>query len=121
MPLLKESIHILLLLLLISGHPKRKDIEDILEWILNKGFTTAYSNVIQLKNEKGIALQDLLQEIHTYVHKIDFPTNIRIHLLDKMAEVEDRLAAGTNENIQTGSLVAAFQQAKNMVTAEVGS
>ena len=102
-----------------SGHPKRKDIEDILEWILNKEFTTAYQNVMRLKSEKGMALQDILEEIHSYVHKIDFPTDIRIHLLDKMAEIEDRLASGTNENIQTGSLVAAFQQAKNMVTAHV--
>lgn len=103
----------------ISGHPKRKDIEDILEWILNKEFSTAYSNVLELKTDKGMALQDILREIHLYVHKIDFPTSIRVHLLDKMAEIEDRLAAGTNENIQTGSLVAAFQQAKNMVAAEV--
>ncbi|XP_076815832.1 replication factor C subunit 5-like [Clavelina lepadiformis] len=102
-----------------TGHPKRNDIEDILEWILNKDFTTAYRNVMRLKTEKGMALQDILEEIHTYVHKIDFPTEIRIHLLDKMAEIEDRLAAGTNERLQTGSLVSAFQQAKNMVPAHV--
>ena len=102
-----------------TGHPKRKDIEDILDWILNKDFTTAYKNVMQLKNVKGMALQDILEEVHLFVHKIDFPTDIRIHLLDKMAEIEDRLALGTNENIQTGSLVAAFQQAKNMVAAKV--
>jgi len=90
-----------------------------LEWILNKEFTTAYKNVMHLKSEKGMALQDILEEIHSYVHKIDFPTDIRIHLLDKMADIEERLASGTNENIQTGSLVAAFQQAKNMVAAKV--
>ena len=90
-----------------------------MEWILNKDFTTAYRNVMRLKTEKGMALQDILEEIHTYVHKIDFPTEIRIHLLDKMAEIEDRLAAGTNERLQTGSLVSAFQQAKNMVPAHV--
>ena len=107
------------LILLFLGHPKSKDIEDILEWMLNKDFTTAYRNVMRMKTEKGMALQDVLEEIHSFVHKIDFPTDIRIHLLEKMADIEDRLAAGTNENIQTGSLIAAFQQAKNMVAATV--
>ena len=96
------------------GHPKKKDIEDILEWMLNKDFSTAYRSVFSLKAEKGIALQDILEQVHIYVHRIHFPVDICIHLLDKLANIEHRLSAGTNENLQTGSLVSAFQQAKNM-------
>ena len=86
---------------------------------MNKKFTEAYKSVMLLKTEKGVALQDILEELHSYVHKIDFPRNVRIYLLDRMAEIEDRLAIGANEHMQTGALVASFQQAKNMVASYV--
>ncbi|CAF4981711.1 unnamed protein product, partial [Rotaria magnacalcarata] len=41
-----------------------------------------------LKTIKGYALADILTELHRYVHRIDFPRDIRIHLLIKMADIE---------------------------------
>ncbi|XP_072048048.1 replication factor C subunit 5-like [Amphiura filiformis] len=102
---------------LCTGHPLRSDIESIVDWMLNKDFTTAYNNIMQLKTLKGLALQDILTEVHTYVHRIEFPLNVRIHLLDKMSEIEHRLAAGTSEKIQLSSLVSGFQIARDMVVA----
>lgn len=99
------------------GHPLRSDIENIVNWMLNKDFTAAYNNIQQLKTVKGLALQDILTEVHSYVHRIDFPQNVRIHLLIKMADVEHRLAAGTSEKIQLGSLISSFQIARDMVVA----
>lgn len=101
-----------------TGQPKKSDIEDMLEWMLNKEFSVAYRNLEVLKKEKGIALQDILTEVHKYVHKIDFPTNTKIMILDKMADIEYRLAAGASEKIQTTALVSIFQRAKNTVAAE---
>ncbi|PIK59007.1 hypothetical protein BSL78_04107 [Apostichopus japonicus] len=73
----------------------------------------------KLKTVKGLALQDVVTEVHTYVHRIEFPKNVRIHLLEKMADIiEHRIAAGTSEKIQLGSLVAAFQIARDMVMDE---
>ncbi|XP_071849306.1 replication factor C subunit 5-like [Apostichopus japonicus] len=100
------------------GHPLRKDIENIVNWMLNENFTTAYNNTHKLKTVKGLALQDVVTEVHTYVHRIEFPKNVRIHLLEKMADIEHRIAAGTSEKIQLGSLVAAFQIARDMVMDE---
>lgn len=103
---------------LCTGQPLRTDIESIVDWMLNKDFTTAYNNILQLKVMKGLALQDILTEVHTYVHRIEFPLQVRIHLLDKMSEIEHRLAAGTNEKIQLASLVSTFQVARDMVVQE---
>ncbi|KAL4223501.1 Replication factor C (RF-C) subunit [Mactra antiquata] len=100
------------------GHPLRKDIENIVYWILNENFTTAYNNIMQLKTAKGLALQDILTEVHKYVHKVDLPLHVRLHLLEKMAEVEHRLASGTNEKIQLSSLIAAFQVTRDMIVEE---
>ncbi|XP_071789945.1 replication factor C subunit 5-like [Asterias amurensis] len=101
-----------------TGHPLRSDIESIVDWMLNKDYTTAYNNIMKLKTLKGLALQDILTEVHIYVHRIDFPMKVRVYLLEKMADTEHRLAAGTSEKIQLGSLLSAFQIARDMVTDE---
>ncbi|XP_030831515.1 replication factor C subunit 5 [Strongylocentrotus purpuratus] len=102
---------------LCTGHPLRTDIENIVNWMLNEDFTAAFNHINQLKTLKGLALLDILLEVHTYVHRIEFPQKVRIYLLDKMSDIEYRLAAGTSEKLQLGSLVAAFQSAREMVAA----
>ncbi|XP_072921568.1 replication factor C subunit 5 [Hemitrygon akajei] len=101
-----------------TGHPLKSDIANILDWMLNKDFTTAYKNIMELKTLKGLALHDILTEVHTFVHRVDLPSSIRIHLLIRMADIEYRLASGTSEKIQLSSLIAAFQVARDMVVAE---
>ncbi|XP_009865707.1 PREDICTED: replication factor C subunit 5, partial [Apaloderma vittatum] len=101
-----------------TGHPLKSDIANILDWMLNQDFSTAYRNITELKTLKGLALQDILTEIHLFVHRVDFPPSIRIQLLIKMADIEYRLAAGTSEKIQLSSLIAAFQVTRDLIVAE---
>nr|XP_033810912.1 replication factor C subunit 5 isoform X2 [Geotrypetes seraphini] len=101
-----------------TGHPLKADIANILDWMLNKDFTTAYKNILNLKTLKGLALHDILTEVHLFVHRVDFPPSVRIHLLRKMADIEYRLASGTSEKIQLSSLIAAFQVTRDMIAAE---
>ncbi|XP_060079702.1 replication factor C subunit 5-like isoform X1 [Ylistrum balloti] len=100
------------------GHPLRRDIENIVNWVLNEGFTIAYNNIMDLKSAKGLALQDILREVHLYVHRIDLPVHVKINLLEKMADIEYRLASGTSEKIQLSSLIAAFQVARDLIVQE---
>ncbi|XP_050408192.2 replication factor C subunit 5 isoform X2 [Patella vulgata] len=100
------------------GHPLRRDIENIVNWILNENFTTAYKNLTEVKTAKGLALQDVLTEIHQYVHRIDLPVKVKMHLLEKMADIEYRLALGTSEKIQMSSMIAAFQAARDLITQD---
>ncbi|XP_064248776.1 replication factor C subunit 5 isoform X1 [Passer domesticus] len=129
-----------------TGHPLKSDIANILDWMLNQDFSTAYRKIMELKTLKGLALQDILTEIHLFVHRggervqlwmilerpnsplpftecfllstVDFPPSIRIQLLIKLADIEYRLAAGTSEKIQLSSLIAAFQVTRDLVVAE---
>eukprot|EP00092_Neocalanus_flemingeri_P035545 GFUD01038690.1.p1 GENE.GFUD01038690.1~~GFUD01038690.1.p1 ORF type:complete len:333 (+),score=112.92 GFUD01038690.1:175-1173(+) len=101
-----------------TGHPLRSDITNIVNWSLNEDFSTAYKNIQELKTLKGLSLQDILSEVHLYVHKLDLPAQVRIHLLVKMAELEARLMGGASEKIQLGSLLAAFQVTREMIKAE---
>ncbi|XP_019622788.1 PREDICTED: replication factor C subunit 5-like [Branchiostoma belcheri] len=99
---------------LVTGQPLRSDIANIVNWMLNEDFTTAYNNIFQLKTLKGLALQDILTEVHLFVHRIDFPMAVKMVLLDKMADAEYRLAAGTNEKLQLSAVIAAFQVVRNV-------
>lgn len=100
------------------GHPLRQDIENIVNWVLNENFLTAYNNIHQLKTSKGLALQDILTEVHTYIHRVDLPIQVRMQLLEKMADIEYNLASGTSERIQLSFMVAVFQTARDLITQE---
>ena len=43
-----------------------------------------------------------------FVFRVGMPGTARVALVNEMADVEQRLSAGTSERLQLGSLVAAF-------------
>ncbi|CAG2114310.1 unnamed protein product [Medioppia subpectinata] len=73
---------------LCCGRPLKEDIEQILGWLLNQKFTTIYENMLEMKREKGLALQDILKQLHPYIDRIDFPIDLKIEILEKMANIE---------------------------------
>lgn len=99
------------------GHPLKSDIHKIVNYLLNESFTDAYNQINNLKTLKGLALQDVLTQVHIFIHKIELPVNVKLMLLTKMADVEFRLASGTSEKIQLSSLIAAFQVAREAVSS----
>ncbi|KAG0053409.1 hypothetical protein BGZ83_001175 [Gryganskiella cystojenkinii] len=92
-----------------TGNPHPADIETIVNSMLTEDFTTAYSNISYLKTIKGMALQDILTELYSYLELIDLPSNARVYLLDKMADVEYKLSTGSNEKMQLTSLIGSFR------------
>lgn len=74
---------------LCTGQPLPTDIAKIVEWMLNENFSTAYesttiicssihwfifflspsADISRLKMLKGLALQDIITQIHTYIHR----------------------------------------------------
>ncbi|XP_012255893.1 replication factor C subunit 5 [Athalia rosae] len=96
------------------GHPLPSDIRSIANWLLNENYVLAYCKIQDLKTKKGLALQDILTELHLFVNRIEFPDNILINLVVKMADIERRVAAGCTEAVQLNALVAAFQCAREV-------
>ncbi|KAF9106274.1 hypothetical protein BGX29_009923 [Mortierella sp. GBA35] len=92
-----------------TGNPHPADIETIVNSMLTEDFTTAYSNISYLKTIKGMALQDILTEVYNYLELIDMPSNARVYVLDKMADVEYKLSTGANEKLQLTSLIGSFR------------
>jgi len=104
---------------LCVGHPPKADIANMVNWMLNESFSKAYEKIMELKTAKGLALTDIITEVHHYVHRIDFPSHVRIHLLSKLADIEYRLACGVNDKMELGALMSAFQVARDLVAREV--
>lgn len=103
------------------GHPLKSDISNIVHWLLNEEFSSAYKKIQDLKTVKGLALQDILTEVHLYIHRIEFPSPALVGLIIKMADIENRLASGTNENIQLSALLSAFITARDLVPVDTES
>jgi len=97
---------------LCTGNPLPSDIEQILYWMLNDDYSEAYKSIKQLKGLKGLALADILREIHMFVLKIQFPEEVKMQLIADIAQLEFMVANGANETLQTASLIGSFQIAR---------
>ncbi|KAG5684672.1 hypothetical protein PVAND_013889 [Polypedilum vanderplanki] len=101
------------------GHPLKKDIENIVYWLLNdENVKDTYKKMNALKVDKGLALEDILKQVHLYVQRLQLPPRVISQLVIKMANIEERLAHGTSENIQLAAFIAAFRLARQQVTVD---
>jgi replication factor C subunit 3/5 len=101
-----------------TGAPMPADIELIVNWMLSDDITSAFNKIFDLKTLKGIALADILSEVHKYMERIDFPPKVRIYLLKEMASLECRISNGTSEKLQLGALVSMFYIGRNLVKVD---
>ena len=94
-----------------TGHPTPEDVRTILSVMLSEALRQGVEHVQQIQQAKGLALQDIITELLPYVLRLDCKNQVaKMHIIDKMATVEAALAAGSNERIQLGALVSAFQE-----------
>ncbi|XP_017777931.1 PREDICTED: replication factor C subunit 5 [Nicrophorus vespilloides] len=100
---------------LCVGHPRPADIQYVIETILSKDFKTSYEKIREMQTVKGFALQDILSEALKYIYRIEFPFDFLIELWEAMAEIEFRLAAGSNEHMQLTAFISALQRGKSIV------
>lgn len=101
------------------GHPLKKDIDNIVHWLLNDDeFKDTYQKLNQMKINKGLALEDILTQVHLYVHRMKLPVRVLSQLIIKMASIEERLAQGCSEKIQVTAFIAAFRLARNQLSID---
>jgi len=98
-----------------TGNPLPADIQQILKWLLNDEFSTAYRNIQEMQEKKGLALVDITRELTEYVFRMNIPTEARMEVVDALADLEHRLLYATSETLQLGALVAAFTTARTAI------
>ncbi|KAK8970962.1 hypothetical protein KSP40_PGU009617 [Platanthera guangdongensis] len=102
---------------LCTGNPLPKDIEQIAYWLLNEPFTASYKYISGVKMRKGLALVDITREVTMFVFKIQMPSDIRIKLINDLADIEYRLSFGCNDKLQLGALISTFTNARCAIVA----
>ncbi len=98
-----------------TGKPTPIDQSKIMNSLLNDSFATTYETIKALQTDKGIALDDIVSDIHSKVIEFDIPANLKIFILKELSELEYRLSTSVNTNIQLASLVAIFARYRTMV------
>jgi replication factor C subunit 3/5 len=99
-----------------SGAPLPRDMDTILNWLLNADFVSACTNITQLCTSSGYALVDVLTELTPRLVALEGLDAAPLAcLLNGLSRVEQRLAAGTDEKLQTASLVGVFVQTRQLL------
>lgn len=101
---------------LTSGAPLPDDLEIISHSLFNDDFATAHEKIITLCKKKGYAMSDILLDLTTVVSNMELPPGALADLLDGMSNVEYRLASGTDEEIQSASLIGVFVRARSLMS-----
>jgi replication factor C subunit 3/5 len=100
---------------LTSGAPLPSDVDKILDLLLNANFRTCCEQITGMCTSKGYALVDVLQDLALRLTAMDLDSAPLARLLDGMSNVEHRLACGTDEKIQTASLVGVFIETRELL------
>jgi replication factor C subunit 3/5 len=66
--------------------------------------------------EFGYAVCDITTELSLLVAGTELPDQVTAYLMDKLSNIEYRLANGVSEKLQIGALVGAFIVARAMLT-----
>jgi replication factor C subunit 3/5 len=66
-------------------------------------------------------LTDIITEIHEYLGNTELPKEMRIYLLDHLAEVEHRLSSGASESIQLSTMLGHFKIAMEIAATSVSN
>jgi len=98
-----------------TGKPSMMQVDAIYNALLQKTYNDAYNTLLKLKNDHGLALDDILVEIHKLVLLTDMPDRTKGFLVKRMGNIEFRLAIGCDEKIQIAALVGGFIEARIIV------
>lgn len=90
------------------GQPNPDIIQDIFNSLMNDSVKESMNIISDIKIKKGVALQDIIEELHLLLLSYDLDDIIFAKIVQRLAEIEFRLSKGCNDELQVGALVAAF-------------
>jgi len=96
----------------VTGRPRKRDIDQMLKWLMELELRECVKLVTKLMVDNGVALSDIITDLHDLVTLIEYPTTVKCQLLIGLGDIENRLNQGANERIQLGALCALFARAK---------
>jgi len=97
-----------------TGVPPPADIDQFLHTLMNSSvsFSAGLTQLQQLLQSKGYALDDFLQLLHQRLAAMELPVQVRLSLLPTLADIDWRLKQGCNDRVQLAAIVGAFHEAR---------
>jgi replication factor C subunit 3/5 len=92
----------------VTGRPSPSDTQAIFDALTNQKFNEANSSILALKLEKSLSVDDIVREVHHQVMSTNMTDEMKMFVVNRLAEIEYRLAQGSNEKVQIASVVGSF-------------
>ncbi|WP_456487256.1 replication factor C small subunit [Candidatus Alkanophaga liquidiphilum] len=92
----------------ITATPSPEVVEALIRKALYEDFFEALEMLNTLLDEKGVAPDELLTQMHKTLLNMEIPPEKKVYLIDRIGEVDFRIAEGANERIQLEGLLAFF-------------
>lgn len=93
----------------ITSTARPDEIDELLELSINAGdFDGAESLLAQLLHERGIAPNELINQMYRALLKKDMDRSLKVQMIDHLGETDFRLSEGADSDIQMEALIARF-------------
>eukprot|EP01062_Namystynia_karyoxenos_P002782 TRINITY_DN10984_c0_g1_i1.p2 TRINITY_DN10984_c0_g1~~TRINITY_DN10984_c0_g1_i1.p2 ORF type:complete len:403 (+),score=136.01 TRINITY_DN10984_c0_g1_i1:93-1211(+) len=101
-----------------TGSPSPAVIREVVEALVNRPVTDASQELARIMTEKGVALSDIVREVHPWLVKMDVPLDVKCWALEQLAELEYQLAFSCDDRLQSGGLVGVMQLVRLAATED---
>lgn len=92
----------------ITSTARPDEISELLTLSLKGDFDGAESLLAQLLHERGIAPNELINQMYRALLKREMDRGLKVQLIDHLGEADFRLSEGANSDIQMEALIARF-------------
>src|SRR4030066_841827 len=87
---------------------KPEEVVELIKLALSGDFMKAKAKLDYLLIEQGLSGEDIIGQIYRAMLDMTIPDRLKVDLIDRIGEVDFRMAEGANERIQLGALIAHF-------------
>jgi len=92
----------------VSAAAKPEEVRQMLELALAGKFEEARNKLHELLIDRGLAGEDVLNQVHKEIFNLKLPERAKVELVDRVGEFSFRLTQGANERIQLEAMLAHF-------------
>ena len=101
-----------------TGSPSPETMRKIVEVTMMSSLKESLLTIRNILTEKGLALQDVIREIHPWISRMVMKNDLRCWAIDKLSSIEHELSFSCNDKLQILSLVSMLQLVRISITED---
>ena len=92
----------------VSAAARPEEVRQMLELAISGKFEDARTKLQELLIDRGLAGEDIIEQVHREIFNLKLPELRKVELLDKVGDFSFRLVQGANERVQLEAMLAHF-------------